>query len=86
MVLQCINIRQVPSALVFNISHGAWRMLMHEKPCLIPILFDWYEKSDTKKRHGSDSVNNRFQRNEIFYRIIHAPDWLCKHCLLSYLL
>ena len=26
------------SALVFNISHGAWRLLMHEKPCLIPIF------------------------------------------------
>ena len=27
-----------PSASVFNTSHGAWGMLMHEKPCLIPIL------------------------------------------------
>ena len=27
-----------PSASVFNTSHGSWRMLMHEKPCLIPIL------------------------------------------------
>ena len=27
-----------PSASVFNISHGTWRMLMHEKPCLIPLL------------------------------------------------
>ena len=23
---------------VFNTSHGTWRTLMHEKPCLIPIL------------------------------------------------
>ena len=46
MVFQCINIRQVPrevlktvaSGLVFNTSLGTWRMLMHEKPCLIPIL------------------------------------------------
>ena len=27
-----------PSASVFNTSHGTWRMLMHEKPYLIPIL------------------------------------------------
>ena len=27
-----------PSASVFNISHWTWRKLMHEKPCLIPIL------------------------------------------------
>ena len=27
-----------PSASVFNTSHGTWRMLMHEKPRLIPIL------------------------------------------------
>ena len=27
-----------PSASVFNTSHGTLRMLMHEKPCLIPIL------------------------------------------------
>ena len=26
-----------PLASVFNTSHGTWRMLMHEKPCLIPI-------------------------------------------------
>ena len=41
---QCINIRQVPrevlktAASIFNTSFGTWRMLMHEKPCLIPIL------------------------------------------------
>ena len=28
-----------PSASVFNPFHGTWRMFMHEKPCLIPILF-----------------------------------------------
>ena len=28
----------MPSASVFNTSHGTWRMLMHENPCLIPIL------------------------------------------------
>ena len=27
-----------PSASVFNTSHGTWRILMHEKPCLIPII------------------------------------------------
>ena len=27
-----------PLALVFNTSLGTWWMLMHEKPCLIPIL------------------------------------------------
>ena len=26
-----------PSASVFNTFHGTWRMLMHKKPCLIPI-------------------------------------------------
>ena len=45
MGFQCINIRQVPwevlktaEAAVFNTSQGTWRMLMHENPCLIPIL------------------------------------------------
>ena len=46
MVFQCINIRQIPwemlktaaFALGFQHPHGTWRMLMHEKPCLIPIL------------------------------------------------
>ena len=28
-------------ASVFNTSHGTWWMLMHEKPCLIPILKWW---------------------------------------------
>ena len=27
-----------PAASVLNTSQGTWRMLMHEKPCLIPIL------------------------------------------------
>ena len=27
-------------ALVFNTSLETWRMFMHEKPCLIPILWD----------------------------------------------
>ena len=31
-----------PPASVFNTSLGTWRMLMHEKPCLIPILFRWF--------------------------------------------
>ena len=30
--------RSRPPASVFNFSLGTWRMLMHEKPCLIPIL------------------------------------------------
>ena len=34
---RCWKLR--PSASVFNTSHGTWRMLMHEKPCLIPILY-----------------------------------------------
>ena len=32
---RCWKLR--PSALVFNTSNGTWRMLMYEKPCLIPI-------------------------------------------------
>ena len=31
-----------PKAAVFNTSQGTWRMLMHEKPCLIPILSPCY--------------------------------------------
>ena len=31
-----------PSASVFNTFHGTWWMLMHEKPCLIPILSTLY--------------------------------------------
>ena len=31
-----------PPASVFNTSHRNWQMLMHEKPCLIPIsLLTW---------------------------------------------
>ena len=30
------------SASVFNTSHGTWRMLMHEKPCLIPLYDPLY--------------------------------------------
>ena len=30
-----------PSASVFNTSLGTRRILMHEKPCLIPILYVW---------------------------------------------
>ena len=33
---RCWNPR--PPASVVNTSFGTWRMLMHEKPCLIPIL------------------------------------------------
>ena len=36
MVFQCIYIRQVPWEVLK--THGTWRMLMHEKPCLIPII------------------------------------------------
>ena len=43
---ECINIRQVPwevlktMAIGLGFQHlpGTWRMLMHEKPCLIPIV------------------------------------------------
>ena len=28
-------------ALIFNTSLGTWRMLMHEKPWLIPIIIPW---------------------------------------------
>ena len=43
MFFQCINIRQIPwEASVFNTSLGTWRILMHAKPCLIPILaYSW---------------------------------------------
>ena len=30
--------KQRPSASVFNTSHGTRQMVMHEKPCLIPII------------------------------------------------
>ena len=32
-------------ASVFNTFHGTWRMLMHEKPCLIPILKEYLKDS-----------------------------------------
>ena len=35
-VFSCYAI--MPSASVFNTSHGTWRMLMYEKPSLIHIL------------------------------------------------
>ena len=54
MVFQCINIHQVPWEVlktaafglgfsVFNTSHGTWRILMHEKPYLIPA-FDFQSR------------------------------------------
>ena len=65
MVFQCINIRQVPwevlktaaSASVFNISHGTWRMLMHEKPCLIPIVSN--DLLADRKRPRSDCMDTQ---------------------------
>ena len=41
MVFQCVNIRQVPLELLKTAAfgHGTWRMLMHGKTCLIPIIF-----------------------------------------------
>ena len=53
---QCINIRQIPrevlktaaSGLVFNTSIRTWRMLMHEKPCLIPILNAMFSRRNKK--------------------------------------
>ena len=46
MVLHCINIRQVPCEVLKTAAFGlgfqhlplAWRMIMHEKPCLISIM------------------------------------------------
>ena len=38
-----------PSASVFNTSYGTWRMLMHEKPCLIPVLVEKKKKRKKKK-------------------------------------
>ena len=48
MVFQCINIRQFlrevlkTAAFGLGFQHllGTWRMLMHEKTCLIPILVE----------------------------------------------
>ena len=47
MVFQCINIRQVPWEVLKTMAFGLGfkhlprdlRMLMHEKPCLIPVLY-----------------------------------------------
>ena len=35
-----------PSASVFNTSHGTWRVLMHEKPYLVPIIETFYVYRD----------------------------------------
>ena len=59
MDFQCINIRQVPWEVlktaafglgVFNTSHGTWRMLMNEKPCLIPICSSKLQKRSVRIR------------------------------------
>ena len=53
MVFQCINICQVPLEVLKTAAFGLgfqhlardWRMLMYEKPCLIPILGFWLFKN-----------------------------------------
>ena len=57
MVFQCINIRQVP---VFNTSLGTLRMLMHEKPCLIPILIS---KEIIRNAQNSVFVDSKIVKN-----------------------
>ena len=59
-----------PSASVFNTSHGTWRILMHEKPCLIPIFIHSVAANDSDLGvccphmpedtflHGADHVIN----------------------------
>ena len=51
-----------PSAPVFNTSHGTWRMLMHEKPCLIPI---------NKFVHCQVQIAARNSKS--FYILYHLP-------------
>ena len=57
---QYINIRQVPWASVLNTSHGTWRMLMHEKPCLIPIL--QYPTNKQKERSAEQLLGGTYRR------------------------
>ena len=40
-------------ASAFNTSLGTWRMLMHEKPCLIPILFLIYPSMVPREGYAS---------------------------------
>ena len=66
MVFKCINIRQVPwevlktaaSGLGFQHLHGTWRMLRHEKPCLIPIV-KLPRKLKNQEAHPSQGTKRR---------------------------
>ena len=73
MVFQCINIRQVAwevlktaaCGLGFQHLHGIWRVLMHEKPCLIPILL-----------HAVYSYYNRIIPTPNLFTHFTPFDWL----------
>ena len=41
-----------PSASVFNISLGTWQTLMHEKPCLIPIIIRSLMQGKTRSKYS----------------------------------
>ena len=71
MVFQCINVCQVPrpSASVFNSSLGTWQTLMHEKPCLIPILI-----SDNSRVRKSYFLSI-FVRSGLVYIITLRGHW-----------
>ena len=48
-------------ASVFNTSLGTWRLLMHEKPCLIPILMSYEESKWASSSKKVPLKMNRFR-------------------------
>ena len=62
------------SASVFNTSLGTWRMLMHEKPCLIPILNPDTPRFCKKCRSRSDGF---WKPAHLDLHCISLSMWIC---------
>ena len=76
MFFQCITIPQVPWEVLKTAAFGlrTWRMLMHEKPCLIPLL-----KLHWKKEH---CVNLAMQKQAIPIQVFFFFHFIkCNICI-----
>ena len=60
------HVFSMPSASVFNTSHRKWRMLMHEKPCLIPIISHYFQRA----RLILEKKNQRLSRSSFFEQAV----------------
>ena len=54
-----------PPASVFNTSLGTWRILMHDKPCLIPIIKQMPERATITERSKLMATKGRVNSYEM---------------------